>query len=105
MILEITDSSFEVQVLDSKKTAVVCFWSTKSKPSTITRSIIEEISIEYDSKTVFGCINIDENKEQASKYGIKNIPAVLIFKNGKLFVRSVGVVPKKTYIEDIQTLL
>lgn len=105
MILEITDTSFGEVVLKSDKPVVVHFYSIGNNRSDITRSIMEEINDEYQDKIIVASVNIDKSQKQTTKYSIRNLPTVLIFKNGKLLVRSVGVIPKKTYTDHIETLL
>lgn len=63
--------------------------------------IIDEISKEYEGKAVVGKVDVDANQEFAAKYGVRNIPTVLLFKNGELVERQVGVSPKETYTEAI----
>jgi thioredoxin 1 len=63
--------------------------------------IIDELSNEYDGKAVIGKVDVDSNQEFAAKYGVRNIPTVLLFKNGELVDRKVGVSPKQVYAEAI----
>ncbi len=105
MALEITDTSFDEVVLKSNKLVIIHFYATEHNRSNITRSIIEEISDEYEGKIIVGSVHINKNEKQTAKYSIRNTPTFLMFKNEKLCVRSVGVVPKKTYREDIEALL
>ena len=67
--------------------------------------VIEEISKEYDGKAVIGKVDVDNNQDFAGKYGVRNIPTVLIFQNGEVVGRQVGVAPKKTYTDAIDSLL
>ncbi len=67
--------------------------------------VIEEISDEYSDKAVVGKVDIDSNQEYAAKYGVRNIPTVLIFNKGEIVTRQVGVAPKNTYTEAIDSLL
>ena len=67
--------------------------------------VIEEISNEYSEKAVVGKVDIDSNQEYAAKYGVRNIPTVLVFHNGEIVGRQVGVAPKNTYTEAIDKLL
>jgi thioredoxin 1 len=67
--------------------------------------IIDEISKDYEGKAVVGKVDVDANQEFAAKYGVRNIPTVLIFKDGELVGRQVGVAPKATYAEAIDGLL
>ena len=67
--------------------------------------IIDEISTEYDGKAVVGKVDIDANQEFAAKYGVRNIPTVLVFQNGEVVGRQVGVAPKNAYAEALDALL
>ena len=68
-------------------------------------SIIDEISTEYEGKAVVGKVDVDANQEFAAKYGVRNIPTVLVFQNGEVVGRQVGVAPKNAYVEALDALL
>lgn len=101
MALEITDLSFEETVLKSKQPVLVDFWAAWCGPCRMVGPIIDEISKEYEGKAVVGKVDVDANQEFAAKYGVRNIPTVLLFKDGELIERQVGVAPKETYTEAI----
>lgn len=67
--------------------------------------IIDQISEEYEGKAVIGKVDVDANQEFAAKYGVRNIPTVLVFQNGEVVGRQVGVAPKNTYTDAIDALL
>ena len=102
MALEITDSSFEETVLKSDKPVMVDFWAAWCGPCRMVGPIIDEISSEYENKAIVGKVDIDSNQEFAAKYGVRNIPTVLVFSNGELVDRHVGVAPKDTYASCIR---
>lgn len=105
MALEITDATFETTVLKSDKPVMVDFWAAWCGPCRMVGPIIEQISDEYQGKAVVGKVDVDSNQEFAAKYGVRNIPTVLIFQNGEVVGRQVGVAPKNVYTEAIESLL
>jgi thioredoxin 1 len=105
MALEITDASFEETVLKSKKPVMVDFWAAWCGPCRMVGPIIEQISEEYAGKAIVGKVDVDANQEFAAKYGVRNIPTVLVFQNGEVVGRQVGVAPKNAYTEAIDALL
>ncbi|GGB69520.1 thioredoxin [Flavobacterium suaedae] len=105
MAQEITDATFEEVVLNSDKPVLVDFWAEWCGPCRMVGPIVEEISKEYDGKAVVGKVDVDANQEFAAKYGIRNIPTVLVFQKGEVVGRQVGVAPKQTYTDAIDALL
>ena len=105
MALVITDANFEEQVLKSEKPVMVDFWAEWCGPCRMVGPIIEDISEEYKDKAVVGKLDVDANQEFAAKYGVRNIPTVLIFQNGEIVGRQVGVAPKNAYTDALDQLL
>ena len=105
MALEITDANFEETVLKSDKPVMVDFWAAWCGPCRMVGPIIDEISSEYADKAVVGKLDVDSNQEFAAKYGVRNIPTVLIFKDGEVVGRQVGVATKAAYAKSIDALL
>ena len=104
-IIQLTDDSFEADVLQSDKPVLVDFWAEWCGPCRMVGPIIDELSEEFEGKAVVGKIDVDANQEFAAKYGVRNIPTVLLFKDGELISRQVGVAPKKTYEDAINAAL
>ena len=97
MALEITDENFEELVLSTNKPVLVDFWAAWCGPCRMLAPIIEELSLEFGEKAVIGKMDVDSQTIYAAEYGIRNIPTVLIFKDGEVVKRQVGVAPKSTY--------
>ena len=105
MALEITDASFDEVVLQSDKPVLVDFWAAWCGPCRMVGPIIDEISTEYQDKAGVGKVDVDANQEFAAKYGVRNIPTVLVFKNGELVGRQVGVAPKQAYADALDAAM
>ncbi len=105
MAVEITDANFEEKVLKSDKPVMVDFWAAWCGPCRMVGPIIDELSGEYEGKAVVGKLDVDANQEFAAKYGVRNIPTVLVFQNGEVVGRQVGVAQKQTYAEALDQLL
>ena len=105
MAFEFTDSNFEESVLKNEGVAVIDFWAEWCGPCRMIAPIIEELSKEYDGKVLIGKLNVDHNAEVATKYGIRSIPTMLIFKNGEVIDKHVGVTTKKNLVDKIEKFL
>ncbi len=93
MAKEITDANFQ-ELLAEGKPLVVDFWAPWCGPCKMMLPIVEELAAEYEGKITVGKLNVDENDETCSAYGIMNIPTILFFMNGELVNRSVGAMRK-----------
>lgn len=94
MALEITDATFEEVVLKSDKPVLVDFWAAWCGPCRMVGPVIDQISEEYQGKAVIGKVDVDAHQDLQAKYGVRNIPTVLVFQNGEVVGRQVGVAPK-----------
>ncbi len=100
-----TDANFDSEVLQSDKVSIVDFWAEWCGPCRVVGPIVEELAKDYDGKAVIGKLNVDENPEVTTKYGIRNIPTLLFIKNGEVVDKQVGAVPKSVLEQKLQSHL
>ena len=105
MALEITTQNFEEMVLKSDKPVLVDFWAEWCGPCRMVGPIVDDLHDDYQGKAIIGKVNVDEEQEVAAKYGIRNIPTILFFKNGEIVDKSVGVAPKADLAKKIDALI
>ncbi|WP_292461868.1 thioredoxin [Methanolobus sp.] len=102
--VEVTDAAFDEFTSKYNLTVVDC-WAQWCGPCRMISPIIDELASELQGKVVFGKLNVDANKSTAGKYAITSIPALLVFKNGKLVDRIIGAVPKQRIVQRLQPLM
>ncbi len=105
MALEITDSNFEELVLKSTKPVLVDFWAEWCGPCRMVGPIVDELHTEYESKAIVGKVNVDLHAGISTQYGIRNIPTLLIFKNGQVVDKHVGVATKSALQDKLNAQL
>ena len=103
MAREFTDANFQSDVLASDKLTVVDFWAEWCGPCRAIGPVIEALSTEYEGKVNVGKLNVDNNSNVPSQYGITSIPAVLFFKNGQIVDKLVGAQPKGNFVKKIES--
>ena len=105
MALEFTDGNFEDLVLKSDKPVIVDFWAVWCGPCRIVGPIVQELGDDYGDKVLVGKLDVDHNPKSAMKFGIRNIPTILYFKNGEVVDKQVGAVPKAVLAKKLEALL
>jgi thioredoxin 1 len=93
-VLTVTDSSFDADVLKSGKPVLVDFWATWCAPCKAIAPVLDAIAEEYDGQVVVGKVNVDDSPATPGKYGVRGIPTIILFKDGKVVDQVVGAVPK-----------
>jgi thioredoxin 1 len=105
MALELTDANFAELVEKSDKPVLVDFWAEWCGPCRMVGPVVEELAKDYEGRAIIGKVNVDTNPEVAMKFGIRNIPALLFFKNGEIVDKQVGAVPRSVLEEKLKAQL
>ena len=104
MALEVTDANFE-ELVNSGKPMVLDFWAEWCGPCRMVGPIIDELATEYEGRVTIGKMDVDNNNDVVGQFGIRNIPTVLFFKDGKLVDKQVGAAQKPVFVAKIDALL
>ena len=105
MAKEFTEANFEELVLKSDQPVLVDFWAVWCGPCRMVGPLVEEVSNDYEGKATVGKLNVDSNQAIAVKYGVRNIPTILYFKNGEVVDKVVGAVPKAQLAAKLEALV
>jgi thioredoxin 1 len=103
--IEVTDATFENEVLKSDLPVLVDFWAVWCGPCRRVAPIVEEIAEEYDGKAKVCKVDVDSEQQAASRFGIRSIPTLLIFKGGEVAEQVVGAVPKTELVSRLDGVL
>ena len=105
MALAVNDSNFDEVVVKSDKPVMVDFWAEWCGPCRMVAPIIEEISNEYSERILVVKCDVDSNPGVAARYGIRNIPTILFFKDGSIADKQVGSAAKKIFVTKLEALV
>ncbi len=105
MAQAITDANFDEIVLKSDKPVLLDFWAEWCGPCRMIGPFVEQISEEFEGRAIVGKVDVDSNPGVASRFGIRNIPTILFFKNGEVADKQVGAVPKNALVAKLEALL
>src|SRR5690606_8129696 len=103
--LTFTDDNFEQEVLKSDKPVLIDFWAVWCGPCKMIAPIVEELAVEYEGKAKIGKLDVDENQNVSIKYGVRSIPTLLIFKDGKVVDTIIGAVPKAHIVQKLNAAI
>ncbi|ATC92962.1 thioredoxin TrxA [Pseudoalteromonas tunicata] len=101
-IIQLTDDSFETDVLKADKPVLVDFWAEWCGPCKMIAPILDDVASEYADRVVVGKLNIDQNSATPPKFGIRGIPTLLLFKDGQVAATKVGALSKTQLIEFLE---
>ncbi len=104
-LLEITDENFDRDVLKSNEPVLVDFWAAWCGPCKAIAPIVEEVASQYNGKVKVAKMDVDKNVSTPQRYGVRGIPTLLLFKDGKVQEQIVGYVPKETIEKAISKVL
>ena len=104
-MLEVTDENFNAEILNSDLPALVDFWAEWCGPCRMVSPVVEELANDYEGKIKVAKMDVDQNRETPTRFGIRNIPTLIFFKGGEVAQIIIGVQPKSHIEEEIKKLL
>jgi thioredoxin 1 len=104
-LITTSDTSFEIDVLKSPKPVVVDFWAEWCGPCKMIAPFLEELAVDKDETVVVAKVNIDDNPLTPTRYGVRGIPTLMLFRNGEIAATKVGAMPKSKLYEWVEESL
>jgi len=103
--ITITDENFQNEVINSSEPVLIDFWATWCGPCRMIAPIVEELAGEFNGKIKIGKLDVDNNQQTSIQYGVRSIPTLLIFKDGKVKDTIIGAVPKSNIVQKLNAVL
>ena len=104
-LLEVTDENFDAEIVNSDIPAVVDFWAEWCGPCRMVGPVVKELADDYKGKIKVAKMDVDQNRETPARFGIRNIPTLILFKGGEVAQTIVGAQPKSAIEEELKKLL
>lgn len=104
-ILEVSDDNFESEIVNSEIPSMVDFWAEWCGPCKKVGPVVEELAAEYEGKIKIAKMDVDSNRQTPAKFGIRNIPTLILFKGGEVVNTIVGAQPKTSIEDELKKLL
>jgi thioredoxin 1 len=104
-IMQVSDETFEAEIVNSDIPAMVDFWAAWCGPCKMVGPVVEELAREYEGKIKVAKMDVDQNRETPAKFGIRNIPTLIFFKGGEVANTIIGAQPKSSIEEELKKLL
>ena len=104
-LLQVTDDNFDAEIMNSELPAMVDFWAEWCGPCRMVGPVVEELANEYQGKIKFAKMDVDKNRQTPTRFGIRNIPTLILFKGGEVANTIVGAHPKSSIEDELKKLL
>ena len=104
-LLQVTDDNFDAEIMNSELPAMVDFWAEWCGPCRMVGPVVEELANEYQGKVKVAKMDVDKNRQTPARFGIRNIPTLILFKGGEVANTIVGAHPKSSIEDELKKLL
>ena len=104
-IMEVSDDSFDSEIINSELPAMVDFWAEWCGPCKMVSPVVEELAGEYEGKIKVAKMDVDQNRQTPARFGIRNIPTLILFKGGEVVNTIIGAQPKSSIENELKKLL
>ncbi|MFH1488877.1 MAG: thioredoxin [Pseudomonadota bacterium] len=104
-VLEVTDETFDTEIVNAELPAMVDFWATWCGPCKMVAPVVEELAKDYQGKIKVAKMDVDQNRQTPARFGIRNIPTLIFFKGGEVAQTIIGAQPKSAIENELKKLL